>query len=570
MSLLATVSAAKNKHAQWKLLDQKYSEDGHFFDFASRPDIKAPVWNIERFNDTALAPGHWFIAPYEVKTQDVAGEAWVAPHIYAEDGGLIWSGASTFGGWNVFDFSPEEVDGELHLSGLDWHNQRGVVLDNSYRLQMTASSLTDKDTFQNMHGFHLVDDGAHGLVQIVRRWNVPPEITYDMVGYNGTCEAHYQGFREVDMSSSPGTKVIFEFDGRKIGLNESMYFSYGQAATMCQRGWDLLHVNSVDKCPDGDYLMSARHTNAVYKISHKTGEIVWRLGGVMSDFEFADDAIFSRQHHARCHDQNETHTIISIFDNAVGEHYQPPTRHTSRGLVLSLDLRKKTAEIGRQFEPRNNMLTDGRGSFQMLPNGNAFINWAVSSKLTEHLPNGTVVMEASLKANVDTYRAFKSPWIGRPDTPVDVHSEMAWEVRNKVATEVSVSWNGATEVHQWNIRGYDLNGNEVHVADDVPRTGFETTLEYKGYVTDVYAEALDHHGNILGTSKGANNVINTSTSSDARTGAISPLWLAVVALIGAAVIATGSVFAYRYYERRRQGASNQEKGRYEMVEQTET
>ncbi|KAK5175755.1 uncharacterized protein LTR77_000895 [Saxophila tyrrhenica] len=569
LSLLGTVLATKSsKREQWKPQAQKYSDDGKWFVFASRPDIKAPVWEIKRYNETALAPGHWLVAPYEVKTQEVAGEPWVGPHIYDEDGQLVWSGTPTFGYWNVFDFSTSEVDGALHLSGLDWHNQRGVVLDDSYRLKRTASSLSEEDTFQNMHGFHVVDDGAHALVQIVRRWNVPPDITFESVGYNHTCEAHYQGFREVDLSSDPGTETIFEFDGRKIGLNESTYFSYGPTAeTMCKRGWDLLHVNAVDKCPDGDYLMSARHTDALYKISHETGDIVWRLGGVMSDFEFGDDAKFTRQHHARCLEQNEKYITVSLFDNAVGEHYQKPSRRTSRGLVLSLDLQKKTAEVKAQYELQKNMLTDGRGSFQMLPNGNAFVNWAVSSKITEHLPNGTVVMEARLKAGVDTYRAFKSPWVGRPASPPDVHSEMVYKVRGQVATVISLSWNGATEVQKWNVRGYGLDGKEVRVADGVPRNGFETQLEYEGFVTDVYVEAVDQHGRILSTSKGAGNVAYKTMDPDGEY--ISPFWI-TVAIAAGAIVGAGALAGYRYLEKRFRSRDNgQEKGRYEMVEQNE-
>jgi hypothetical protein len=45
------------------------SRDGKYFKFASRPDIQAPVWDISSNNDTLVAPGYWFIAPYEIVTQ---------------------------------------------------------------------------------------------------------------------------------------------------------------------------------------------------------------------------------------------------------------------------------------------------------------------------------------------------------------------------------------------------------------------------------------------------------------------------------------------------------------------
>lgn len=73
-------------------------------------------------------------------------------------------------------------------------------------------------------------------------------------------------------------------------------------------------MNSVAKFPNGDYLASIRFTYAIYRISHATGEVVWRLGGKLSDFE--QNFNFSAQHDARIISQNETVTIISFFDNA--------------------------------------------------------------------------------------------------------------------------------------------------------------------------------------------------------------------------------------------------------------
>lgn len=119
------------------------SQDGNYFSFATRQDIKAPVWDVKVFNESHLTEGYWFIAPYEEKTQTVAGDAWVGPHIYDSNGDLIWSGVPTFGGWNVFDFNVAEINGIRHLSGLDWQNQRGIVLDDSYQILMTVRFRVD-------------------------------------------------------------------------------------------------------------------------------------------------------------------------------------------------------------------------------------------------------------------------------------------------------------------------------------------------------------------------------------------------------------------------------------------
>ena len=74
------------------------------------------------------------------------------------------------------------------------------------------------------------------------------------------------------------------------------------------------HMNSVEKFPDGDYLTSIRYTNAIYRVSRTSGDVVWRLGGKLTDFE--QNFNFSAQHDARIVSHNDTATVISFFDNA--------------------------------------------------------------------------------------------------------------------------------------------------------------------------------------------------------------------------------------------------------------
>jgi hypothetical protein len=48
-----------NGSARYKVLNQTLSKDGKFFEFASRRDLKAPVWDIAINNQSALTDGHW-------------------------------------------------------------------------------------------------------------------------------------------------------------------------------------------------------------------------------------------------------------------------------------------------------------------------------------------------------------------------------------------------------------------------------------------------------------------------------------------------------------------------------
>lgn len=68
------------------------------------------------------------------------------------------------------------------------------------------------------------------------------------------------------------------------------------------------HLNSVDRNSDGDYLVSARYTDTIYKISSRDGKVLWSLGGPESSFKL-DGFTFARQHDARFIEENATTTV---------------------------------------------------------------------------------------------------------------------------------------------------------------------------------------------------------------------------------------------------------------------
>ena len=73
------------------------------------------------------------------------------------------------------------------------------------------------------------------------------------------------------------------------------------AVTTRAKFFDYFHVNSIELAGDGDLIVSARNTWAIYKISRRTGEVLWRLGGKKSDFQMGKGTVFAWQHDARHH-----------------------------------------------------------------------------------------------------------------------------------------------------------------------------------------------------------------------------------------------------------------------------
>ena len=86
------------------------------------------------------------------------------------------------------------------------------------------------------------------------------------------------GIQELDIKTG---RVLFEWHSiDHVQLVESYYHLPRDPG----RIFDYFHVNSIEIDHDGNLLVSARNTHTIYKISRRTGKILWRLGGKRSDF----------------------------------------------------------------------------------------------------------------------------------------------------------------------------------------------------------------------------------------------------------------------------------------------
>ncbi len=82
--------------------------------------------------------------------------------------------------------------------------------------------------------------------------------------------------------------------------------------------WDYAHINSFQVMADGDLLLSFRHTSSVLKVArtahdgYAQGDVIWRLGGLASDFTFADGTAGPCAQHTASELPNGD---IMVFDN---------------------------------------------------------------------------------------------------------------------------------------------------------------------------------------------------------------------------------------------------------------
>jgi hypothetical protein len=245
---------------------------------------------------------------------------------------------------------------------------------------------------------------------------------------------------------------------------------------------DPYHLNSIALDGDGNFIVSARHTNTVYKIDRRSGEVLWRLGGKQSTFEMRPGTTFKLQHDARPGPGN----TITLFDNVAED--LPARGRSSRGIEIELDEERHTATLVDQFKHAEGLLSPTQGSMQPLQRGGAFIGWGgLQPYFTEFDEQARTVFDARFAATgVESYRAYLLPWKadarGAPRVTADEGS---------TGTRLRVSWNGATDVSSWRVR--PRRGEPTTAA----RTGFETTIALPGHPRRVDVEALDASGNVL-------------------------------------------------------------------------
>jgi hypothetical protein len=278
----------------------------------------------------------------------------------------------------------------------------------------------------------------------------------------------------------PSGRVLFEWRSLDhVPLTESYQTQVGNP-------YDYFHINSIDVDHDGDLLISARNTWAVYKIDRHSGRVVWRLGGKKSDFAMGPGAQFVFQHDARSHDRGRQ---ISIFDN--GPH--PKTTPRSRAIVLAIDERRRRATLERQIVHAPPLFAKVTGNAQLLGNGDYLVCWGSTGWFSEYGPRGDVRLDAHLPPGGQNYRVFRLPWVGKPSEPPAVKATGGGRT-------LHVSWNGATEVHSWRV----LAGKQparLQAATTVPRSGFETTMPVPAGSRYAAAVALDRSGKPLGRTK---------------------------------------------------------------------
>ncbi|KAJ5204170.1 uncharacterized protein N7498_005049 [Penicillium cinerascens] len=478
--------------------------DADLMSFVTLPEVRALKWDVQYHDRARADPGYWFVAPYGQISPEQPTKKYqqyqVGPYIYDDNGMLIWAGSPTWQNQNVFDFRPVHdlaTDKGTHMSMIvNWETDgvlkgKGVMMNTHYHVENEVNVLDDMHDF-NMHEFNILPGGKtavactyHSREINMEDFGRPTESSWIISG----------GFVEVDMETS---EVLVQWESYDhIPLHESNMF-HAWDSPQGFPGWDYVHINAVDKNEAGDYLISLRFTDTIYGISGEDGRIMWRLGGIESNFDM--DFTFSKQHDVKFVSSNGTHHVISLLNNASDE--RGNDENISSALFIEVDTVAMTARVINRINRPDSALTRLRGSVSTLANGNIFAGWSEFGYQSEHAPNGDVLMTARFASDrYSTYRAYKSDFIGRPTTSPDVVASVYGTSDEDITTIIYVSWNGATDVVGYNFyaQAYD-SGARVKIGH-ANKSDFETMYIVDGYMDWISAEALGVNGKVMSTSR---------------------------------------------------------------------
>ncbi len=446
--------------------------------FRSRPDLHPPRVTVSHGQGALAnsADGYWLLSPGKV------GGPQSGPLMVGEQGRLVWFKPMP-SQWFAMNFRVQQYRGEPVLTwweGTFLGQGEGVIVDSSYR--EIARVRAGNGHIVDPHELVLTPEGT-ALITCS-----PSTVPADLSSVGGSKHGHISEsvLQEIDVRTG---RVLMEWRSLDhLSISES-YMRPGGF-------YDFMHANSIDVTPDGNLLVSGRHTWALYKLERSTGRVIWRLGGKRSDFAMGTDTQFAWQHDAR-----HVGGTITVFDDGAAMFPAPqPWRKThsqSRGLVLELDEARKTVRRARSYRHHPPLLAYGFGNMQTLPGGDVVVGWGELQFFSRFAPHGSLLEEARLPRGYESYRGYHQPWRGVPAyAPALTATRDAARARSKLYA----SWNGATGVSAWQV-SVGRRPGKLRPLGHVKQHSFETAIELAATSGYAAVTALDHTGRALGTSR---------------------------------------------------------------------
>ncbi|KAF7367932.1 hypothetical protein MSAN_00858200 [Mycena sanguinolenta] len=390
-----------------------------------------------------------------------------------------------------------------------------LMMNPNYEVVMNVSAVNPEGT--DLHEFNIVK--PENKTALLTAFHTIP---FDLSSIGGPVDGWYSNgvIQEVDIATGA---VLFNwttFDHIALSESYNNISLTGQGvrrSDTLRRSSHQQHRQGTDsklfktfirasfQDSEGNYIISARHSQAIYKIA-ANGTILWRLGGKMSNFTaIGNGTEFHWQHHARWR-ADETH--ISLFDDGAAlltASVNVIDEPVATGKYLKVDQEAMTVSLTKQFIPhpsQNYSLAEGSVEFygDTVLVGYGLLPWSQAYSFdTQELLFSAVVGPniASLgnnNAGINNYRAFQTSTLqftGHPTVPPNV---------SVTDGDIYVSWNGATHVASYTLLTGSSANDVKQTVTSVPKSGFETKISGARTAEFIAIEALAANGTILGIS----------------------------------------------------------------------
>ncbi|MEA2353555.1 MAG: hypothetical protein QOJ14_1969 [Thermoleophilaceae bacterium] len=171
------------------------------------------------------------------------------------------------------------------------------------------------------------------------------------------------------------------------------------------RTWDPIHINSLAADGNG-LLISARHTDAIYRIDRRSGRVDWKLGGTPTarSLRIVGDPHYGLRDFGGQHDVRVLpDRTVTLYDNGSGRE-RPP-----RVLRFRIDAPHRTATLLEQLTYPPARRSSSQGSARRMAGGNWLVSWASEPYVTEMTPAGDVVRRLTFPDGA-AYRAVPVPF----------------------------------------------------------------------------------------------------------------------------------------------------------------
>ncbi|KAJ5740197.1 hypothetical protein N7493_000069 [Penicillium malachiteum] len=458
--------------------------------------IQAPYLNITKLGQTE--PGLLFLTTRD-KLRGV-----IYPTIYSDDGELVWQGPEG----REFALQPQVLDGEPVL----------VYWDGNFNLGFGHGHISILNTsYDEIHRVTL-DCQQENIVTV---YDEPVgidsclDLHENQFTDNGTVLAMAVNVTQADLTSVGGPKdgwiqdgVIYEID---LKTNEILFrwsafdhidelpMSYIMAPFDAASGegrsrtnpWGYPHLNSVAKYGDS-YLLSSRQMCAAILVA-PNGSVTWTLHGQTGgDFNLGPDTNFCFQHDVRVVSESPGRVVLSLHNNDNTDSTKGAAFTTGMVLEVELEGSKNVSLKRRMWDHHDLVFSTAQGGFQSLPNGHVLLGHGAVPRFEEFDESDSLVMRGSFgyDGNMESYRTYRSPWVGRPLTEPDVIACLARDGTD--STTVFMSWNGATDVELWKV----YSGSQV--IGTAVRNGFETAAVIDGLINgdSISIEAVCPHRSV--------------------------------------------------------------------------